>query len=363
MEALQKTKDFPNLCSVTVRFDEACWVERDWYSPTYAESTEFRAEVLYDLFSMLNDTRGKIRSLTFENLQNVNDPSIAQSPMFKEVLQKLDTLQLFIISECDEAAPENSYTLTALHAFMQELPSVWLSHTTRTLSNLTLSMDDYFGYVPLLDLRGTHFSSLRSLTLRHFSFSHDWQVDWIISHAPTLHHLTLDSCVILYNARVFPHMSPLNAESIPVFPKRQPATGRGCPPPMIYKNSRRWHEYFDRFAAELRNLRTIRFGTSDCWDDESNPLEDAFYICIPVRSYLCFEQGIGPTPWQERISNRRRPNAPDSDPPDCAKDWKSLLRLMERLGQPLMSGTGKIEYLGHYQDIDRFCHYPRPSLT
>jgi hypothetical protein len=48
--------------------------------------------------------------------------------------------------------------------------------------------------MPKADLRSVHFPDLRVLELANFAFTHDWKLDWILSHAKTLEELILDVC-------------------------------------------------------------------------------------------------------------------------------------------------------------------------
>lgn len=77
----------------------------------------------------------------------------------------------FIITEQDEAAPENGIDKWDVHQFMIDLPFVRLKPTTAMLTHLALYMDEYFGYAPKLDLRDIHFPNLQSLEFRNYLFS------------------------------------------------------------------------------------------------------------------------------------------------------------------------------------------------
>jgi hypothetical protein len=74
------------------------------------------------------------------------------------------------------------------------LPDVWLKPAQKNLTSLTIHSYDFWGYMPKADLRSAHFPDLRVLELANFAFTHDWKLDWILSHAKTLEELILDDC-------------------------------------------------------------------------------------------------------------------------------------------------------------------------
>jgi len=73
------------------------------------------------------------------------------------------------------------------------------------------------GFFPKLDLRTIHFPQLRTLALGNYTFTHDWQLEWITSHALTLQNLYLDDCPILYQMILF--LAPKDSEGYYVNPE------------------------------------------------------------------------------------------------------------------------------------------------
>lgn len=53
--------------------------------------------------------------------------------------------------------------------------------------------------MPGIDFRGLHLPHLRTLALNRMTFTHDWQVDWILSHGATLQALLLDDCPLIHD--------------------------------------------------------------------------------------------------------------------------------------------------------------------
>lgn len=113
-----------------------------------------------------------------------------------------------------------------------------------------------------MDLTGIHFPNLQSLALGNFSFCHDVQVDWILSHGATLRELYLDACTILYA------ISP-NEDHVDFY---HPAVRSGkwelvylqhiIKSVPVHRYSGRWHDYFTLFHERLLRLRHFRIGRS-----------------------------------------------------------------------------------------------------
>jgi hypothetical protein len=111
-EALQSVCKFPNLTGVGMHFSNACSIEDParWYVGEAAESFGFCSEVLKALFEGLNNPvypTPNVRSLSINNLQNVNDPKITESDNFRSVLSRITDLRLKIINEWESAPPES----------------------------------------------------------------------------------------------------------------------------------------------------------------------------------------------------------------------------------------------------------------
>lgn len=86
----------------------------------------------------------------------------------------------------------------AIHPFFSTLPSFWLRPMISNLEHLTLYSNVYFGFYPKLDLHGVHFPRLKTLSFGKYTFAHDSQLEWILSHGDTLKELYLDNCPILF---------------------------------------------------------------------------------------------------------------------------------------------------------------------
>lgn len=183
--ACQKFSEFPNLRNVSLFFDNHCYTPGERLP--WPEDVLFRFKVMMLLFDVLGGSNGRIAnlsSLTIKNIQNLNDKELVDSEGFKRVLRRLRALNLFIIVEMEdeddfeeeEDVVQYFFDKDEVHTFFEELPSVWLMHTSANLTHLSLYCVIPFGFCPHLDLRGIHFPYLRTLSLGNYVFSHDWQI-------------------------------------------------------------------------------------------------------------------------------------------------------------------------------------------
>ncbi|KAF8896159.1 hypothetical protein BD779DRAFT_1466170 [Infundibulicybe gibba] len=289
------------------------------------ESAGFRAEVLGLVINALDDPTHptpNFHALSIKGLQDHNDRVITTSPAFRAVLARVRILKLLIISEATTAAPERSISLPELHAFFQQLPKRWLRPPAIQLSTLhLLSHTENFGFCPRLDLRGTHFPALRVLALGNYTFTHDWQFEWIQAHGSTLRTLIMDSCPIIYNMR----FSAPDVEGYPSDPKMD----WGDYVTRTYEKS--WAEFFHvlEFEEAFPQLREFRFGASDAWDDSCEAFEqlEALVPRVYREMYMAFDRGIGPSQWIEEAEEdgaAERPNYEEDK--DAFEDLQEVLR-------------------------------------
>lgn len=285
---------FPNLRDVAVEFAQVCMVDddpEDSWRMMAEESVEFRYDVLKTLFAGLNETP-KLRSLTLKHLQNYNDHRLISSPNFTPVLQRLTELRLKIVTEYETSSPESSWDIPQMYNFFQEFPDVWLKPTQKNLTSLALHADIYWGYMPLCDFRSLYFPKLKKLELGNYAFTHDWQLDWILSHE-TLEELVLDDAVITNYIYGYGH---LDAENYPLKP-----IGGSYADAHFWEYPRSWSEFFAKIEQRLPNLKVFKFGNGD-WDEGRN-FDYGEWKAIGVEGalerYKGFDRGTGPAPWVE----------------------------------------------------------------
>lgn len=186
--------------------------------------------------------------------------------------------------------------------------------------------DECFGLYPTFDLSSTHFLRLKSLRLGNYTFCHDVQVDWIISHARTLRELYLDNCTILHEAvgwnkeDLETYYSTLLSEEWKLIKRKKRRNF------YLYKYPRRWHDYFTMFRTGLPLLRHFRIGKSS-WG-RGFPSEKERDIIIRLSKDRYFH-------WDEAYAtvNQRVPYEM-KDLPFCqVEDNEALCVLFRKIGQ------------------------------
>lgn len=249
---------------------------------------------------------------------------------------------------------------------MAELPAVWLQ-PAENLTTLVLYQDHPFGFFPRLNLRGVRFPRLRTLALGRYTFSHEWQLDWLAEHGATLEELFLDSCTVLFTARVRPGC--INAEAYPLWDRatghhiHNAAAALGALETRFY--SLTWARIFARVSNHLPALRRFGFGSSvpAGWDGDAQgdrfrqpeherlrvqrgllyrggvPIYIAFTLDQPPARYLArpvvdadvlAEEAANPAVTRLRDFLRRLDLGEQTE-----EDVGALVALLTRLGEPI----------------------------
>lgn len=269
--AIAKITLFPNLQAISMTF---CRVSKDEIrnprtrprgsrAPTTPRSRNgsrqrtatYRYDVLTHIFrAMIQSSR--LMSLTLEHLKEFNDERLLFSADFVEVIGRLSDLRLNVIPKCNNwpVNPADS-ALNSLFA----MPHVWLKSTQHTLTSLTLHATIYWGYKPFCDLRCLHFPKLKRLDLGRLAITHDWQMDWVLSHSETLEHLTLDTCAIATYIRILGSHFNGNINQGGLH---------------SWEHPRQWSTYFERIGLRCKILRSFQFGkrhhnSGRSFDDEA----------------------------------------------------------------------------------------------
>jgi hypothetical protein len=299
-EAMHNVGRFPKLREIEVRFASEC-IREDGEDGLYglakdvAETTTFRTEVLKSFFRGLNHAEHPATtcdSLTIKNLQDWTDEEIYESENFQAVCKRLKRLHLQIATESDDASPENSIEKPGCHhGFTEDLPDRWLKPLQSQLTHLTIyGTECFWGMWPFCDLRGIHFPKLKSLALGNFTFVHDWQVDWILSHGHTLKELVLDDCPIVTVLDLD------EAHIVPNWPDLPLIQGDDYDCYIKYVDLR-WHQVLHRFQYGLPHLTHFTLGQGD-WSNQTM-FEERYEMLprsLPCRYYM-FEHDVGPSQW------------------------------------------------------------------
>jgi len=249
---------FRNLRRVELMHDHEVEAEGSYGGGLHREWTEYREALLKALVLALNHPdhpAEHLHSLSICNLEDVTNYDLVKSGDFKAILSRLDTLELCITTDEHEAAPESAIESAQRHIlFGRDLRQYWLEPLQEKLVNLKIYSNCLWGYLPKCDLRGLHFPHLKSLSLGNMTFTHDWQLDWIISHADTLETLTLDDCPIIHEAMLG---NDFDSERYVPFDDTQ-FLWRYVEKPYHWTYGARWHDYFRRLHIGLPHLQ--RFG-------------------------------------------------------------------------------------------------------
>lgn len=206
--ALRHLDRLRHLSALTVRFEE------DYHEsllPRKEKRDIYRNDLLASVLAPLISSRSiqtRIQHLCISNLQNRNTPSMTESVGFIDLLRNLRTLKLTIKCTVDPytrpswSSHERIFLEESVR-FFQTLPDTWL-RPAESLQSLHLSAELPWGWYPKVDFRHIRFPRLRSLALAGFTFSHDWHLEWLLSHAGSLRCLRLVSCTMLLFADTTP---------------------------------------------------------------------------------------------------------------------------------------------------------------
>ncbi|KAF2140322.1 uncharacterized protein K452DRAFT_54123 [Aplosporella prunicola CBS 121167] len=344
----------PKLTRATLCFSKVCTKPYTIKHVPFNESYRSRRDNLEALFAALanSDSPCTITNLYIRNLQNINHSGLTRSETFPSVLQKLVSFRLSIVNRYADSRWGGQLLQPEAHTFMDEFPRIWLQPlaTTKNLSRLFLYSDAYFGFCPKLELRGIHFPNIQTLALGGFTFSHDWQLDWLVSHKATLKNLYLDNCALIYQAIIY---STVDAEGYfkdivrPDFAAAPRDSWRNYP--------RRWWWCFDRFRTEL-HLRNFCIGYGPWQQRGRDPVEEVenMEISLVPNRYVCFDEGIEPYQYTDKPVSvlKRDDGRPVSwEPPQCDREDKdALLRLLKAIGQSVPRGSDIVQKEYRLQD-------------
>jgi hypothetical protein len=122
----------------------------------------------------------------------------------------------------------------------------------------------------------------------NYTFSHDWQLHWILAHK-TLERLILDDCHILTYICQY---GEIDHEKYAV----KPTLGWGQK--HTWKYDGQWSRYFVSIREELPKLKSFAFGSGE-WNEGRNFDGKPWKVLgIYPEMYMTFNRGIGPTLWQ-----------------------------------------------------------------
>ena len=304
---------FSKLSSIQINFRKLCLDDDEDLMGWVTEDEEFREDVLRTVLGALNkktSPANNLRSLTIINLQNKNKEIITDSSNFKKVLSTITELHLLIAVQIDEASPESYVLQNALYEFFSEgLREAWLKPASQNITHLTLYTNMYWGWVPGFDPRGIRFPSVRYLALGNYTFAHDWQIGWIISHFADLETLIMVDCPILFHMHpagcLERHAAEVSHEDHIklVNPSRNQYAVSEWDDDSHWTYNSRWHHFFPQFEAQLLSLTKFVY-THEGWPTLFN-MEQAFderdrlLSSFQLKRYAAFNGTIGPSQWED----------------------------------------------------------------
>jgi hypothetical protein len=159
---------------------------------------------------------------------------------------------------------------------MKDLTKTWLGKSQNNLRELDLRFGSRVGFYPKLDLRDLLFRHLKVLKLSYITFTHQWQIDWICSHSPSLQNLSLEESPIIAQATT--HMA-VDYEGYP--DEDQLFNG----PPTVLTFHLRWSDVYEQFRTSLSELRVFD-QTSNLYNSDQEPMWRTVVGCSQNRYHI-----------------------------------------------------------------------------
>ncbi|KAF1924602.1 uncharacterized protein M421DRAFT_277863 [Didymella exigua CBS 183.55] len=306
--------------------DDGCYVHPPpgWWRERAAEWTSARPPNLHTLvldtaYACVNNhcsalglafneflSRGAMDSLTVKHLQ---DDCQVERPKLAHSSTKLHKLHLLITTWSNDASTDLDIEIRHRHAlFNMYLSATWLEPLQSQLTHLTLHCNTYWGIYPRWQPNNLHFPNLKSLAFGKWTIAHDWQIDFITSHGPTLEQLVFTRCPIM-------HASRLTRRQVHnLWSERLPGTSRSGPPTTNHFSDLRWHAVLRQLASALPKLKHFSMGRGPIdrvdFYKRAHCADTGFadrYSQPPTidwSRYVIFDSGDGPSEWREADAER-----------------------------------------------------------
>lgn len=246
--------------------DDLCKIQRlfainiDFYYDSFQhdryikKTIIFRTDTLASVLTPLmipQSPKIRIQRLYMRALQAYDKPDLTESVQFSELISELHYLKLSIHhAKWPPEWPSPKWFLPGYCVkFFNTLPNTFLRPACQTLKCVYLGAGLHWGWHPKVDFRHIHFPHLESLALGFFIFSHDWQLEWLLSHAKSLRYLRLGYCDIL----AFANPTPNRLDSDGYLALAD--AGTAAPIRNLRRFEGRWCHYYRAFADALPRLR------------------------------------------------------------------------------------------------------------
>ena len=244
---------FDRMDSLSIAFDDSIAFDvtaSEVYGRSYASDIFTLAFSSFNKSPLQRPTPPRRYSLSIENA-----PSDYRSTSLdiSGLLQNTRRLELSTITLQNCPIHSNTKQLyRGAMSFYAGLPGLWLVPASQSLTVLHLSADAPWGWYPKIIFRDIHFPHLKDLMLSRFTFSHDWQMDWLLKHKQSLKRLSLIGCAILDHATSTRQYFDSEGYPLGIEPGWQGPGVMGS-----YKYQKRWSDYFEGFANFLPNLQSF----------------------------------------------------------------------------------------------------------
>ncbi|RSL69006.1 hypothetical protein CEP54_002525 [Fusarium duplospermum] len=230
----------------------------------------------------------QLKALTVSNLDDVIITDLTKSEAFQTVTGSptLVDLRLYLAVDTETLVQSSGNKCSGKLDLFETLPYTWLRPSVaRHLRVLSLYCREPWGWFPKMDFRlvgaGDGMPNLKVLALGNYTFSHEWQIDWVGSLS--VEKLYLDGCTILFQARQWQGMLLDQSETVLQGSDRRvhtfsnsgyyvkPTTPRSGDVAEAIHGTLRWHHLLSHWTQSMKNLRVFKMGKGH-WDEI--PAED-----------------------------------------------------------------------------------------
>ncbi|VUC35403.1 unnamed protein product [Clonostachys rosea] len=218
-----------------------------------------------------------LTTFTISNLAAQRDARLLENKVFSRVLssRSLVNLKLLITPASCGIGGFAGRRADMKISMYSHLPSTWIMPSAAAnLKELSLYSHEYWGWFPKLDIRDLgELPNLKILALGQYTFSHQWQVDWLASL--NLEELYLDHCAVLHQVETWegwvdgslaytvqddgndthvtvPNEGYLNPDW------RFMTRGEGSE--LVLSYPLRWHTIFRQWEESMRSLKVLKVG-------------------------------------------------------------------------------------------------------
>ena len=241
------------------------------------------------LWSLTRCNISSLRSLTLINFPCRPHHALLATLHLTSLLKRLQDFSIHVSLWSEQEEPIDVWD--SMKVFLKDFSRTWIEPLS-SVTSLNLSMNGYlWGYNPRVDFRSATLPHIKKLEMTYFTFSHDWQLQWL-SNLQTLESLVLDSCAIITHAYSRQHLDDDGYPMDGTCTSYEEAIRLMYQFPPVYFYGRKWSDYFRTFATTLVHLKSCRI-----LDDRMDPCEESYDISCAASAhevqtqYLSFIHG------------------------------------------------------------------------